>query len=231
MLRKLIGALAVGGLLVTFMPQPASAAPTITVVFTAGATLNNELYWPAAAHPDCLADGDVDCPAPAGTTYSFSTEPPGVGIGGQRFCAAVVDDGANTHTSIEGTLPGVTPDPPCKLSSTGAVNAGLLIGPHCGWSSGGGPIGGDGGPAADVPTVDLDAAGIRVSWPQSAGTILPLVYQDSGADGIPGNADDNIIGAGAVQSTGANNSVCGANPTNPDGTTAFAVTGFTTTSQ
>jgi hypothetical protein len=190
------------GLVVALAPSAAHADPDVdaaVVVFTAGATVDDDLYAPLLN------------PAPlASTGYEFSTNDRG--LGDALMCVGVArQNGVNSTGAYFSSDPtNVVQEgdaASCTLNSTGVVNASAPFNaPHCGWSEGSGTAGGN------IGTASLD---VNVRWDQSAGTLLPLVFTDD---------DDNTVGVGAVQSTGAGEGRCGATP--PGGTRTFDVTGF-----
>jgi hypothetical protein len=175
--RTLLAGAAAAGLALTLVPSPSSAADAAVIVFTAGATVGQKVYAPGLG------------PATPENTFSFSTN--NTGLGGQKACLGVTQNGVDTG---------------CALGATGTFGAGLGgFGGYCGYSSG------EGTSSGTVAGVSL--SGVTVEWPQSAGTVLPLVYRLGGTP----------IGTGAVQTTGAAPGTCGVG----DGTSSFAVTGFT----
>lgn len=175
-LRTLLAGAAAAGLGLALVPTPSSAADAAVIAFTAGAEVGQKVYAPGLG------------PATPDNTFSFSTN--NAGIGGQKACIGVTQNGLDTS---------------CDLASNGTFGAGLGgLGAYCGWSSG------EGTSSGSVAGVSL--TGVTVEWPQSAGTVLPLVFR---LNGTP-------IGSGAVQTTGAAPGSCGIG----DGTKTFAVTGF-----
>lgn len=117
-------------------------------------------------------------PSAAGAKYNFSTV--NAGIGGQKACI-----GVNSAGSV---------DQSCDLASTGTVLSGAAnLGAFCGYSSG----------KSDTASGNIAGTtltGVTIEWPQSAGTVLPLIYR---------NAANAVIGVGAVQTTGAAPGTCG----------------------
>ena len=158
--------------------------------------------------------------------FVFDTEDPvgGIGVGANRvrFCGgigrvgttAVVGARAGGTTVVSSPNAGAAAGA-CQLSATGglttaAVTGALgMSGAFCGSSSGTGTVG-----RADIGGVATGVSAATISWPQSAGTVwVGTVLGGSG----------NVVGAFAVQTTGAQPGTC-----NVVGgaTTSFAVTGF-----
>lgn len=235
MLRKLVVAIGAAALVAVLAPSPAHAAEAGTVVFTAGAEVclppldsNGDRtpdpnvgcpqgadpadFWaPVAPLSDCASGGQPDlCDPNDGIHYDFSTQIQGLPIG-QTFCAGVAatdDPDVQFNTGLPGDE--------CVLSSTGVVANSFGIGAYCGWSSGFGPSSGT------VGNISLDA---WVEWPAAAGGVLPLTLHD-------GQGGD-VIGQGAVLTSGAQPGTCGLDPRDNDGdgdgfepTNTFAVTGY-----
>lgn len=189
-IKKLLAVIGLVGLVGVLAPSPAHAQEAAVVVFTAGADVSEPFVAPGLGN------------SAEGADYSFSTDNPG--ILGANLCAGVAFQGG-AHSGVQFSHPDVTTidQGDCDLSSTGTVHSGLGgLGAFCGYSSGSGTASGKIGGAS--------LSGVTVEWPQSAGTILPLVFGGS------------VTGAGAVQTTGAEPGTCGVD----DVTTSFAVTGF-----
>lgn len=184
-IRTFIAAAAVAGLVAGFAPTQSQAAESATVVFSLGANVGDKVYAPG------LGDG-------VETTFAFGYNnqgiPRGTGIGGTNSCVGV-------HSTA-----GVDAD--CQLGASGTFGKGLGgQGAYCGYSSGDGDV-----DRVRIGGQNVKPKGLKVSWPNSAGTVIPLVYTIGGSP----------AGIGAVQTTGAAPGTCGVG----DGTNSFAVTGF-----
>lgn len=153
----------------------------------------------------------------AGATVTKPVFLPGVGPGADNvgFTFDTMTYGLNgTVKACVGAHSVNGVDAECRLRSEGEFGKGLGgLGAYCGWSSGDGFV-----KFSDINGDVLPAAGLSVEWPNSAGTVIPLVYRLR-------NQAKTIVGAGAVQTTGAKPTTCGLeDPTR--GTTTFAVTGW-----
>lgn len=219
--------------LVQVGPAQAQGAQAGAVVFTAGADVSEPIWAPVA--PGCPANNDLPVVCDGGDRdYVFDTESPG--LQGQRFCAGVTAGtaGNGVGVRVNGSdvvdVPGNAPEA-CRVASSGEVHPvphGATeatdpdIGGWCGLSSG------HGGVTGNISTVPLPA-GMEVVWLTSAGTVLPLLVSVTDPDlenpGDPSHPERKLVGAGAVQTTGATPGTCGVVPPGV-GTTHFAVTGF-----
>ena len=197
---------------------PAANAATgdaAVFVFTANASVTNGISAPGFG---------------AGVTanFVFDTEDPvggiGVGTNRQRFCGGIGDTTSPPQVLVGVRLNGATlvssPNAgaqasACRLRSTGTVTTGPVTGTlgmsgaFCGSSSGTGTV-----EVADLGGVSTGARGATIRWEQSGGTVLA---------GTVFGGDGSVVGAFAVQTTGAQPGTCGVVG---GATTSFAVTGI-----
>lgn len=146
----LAGAAMVAGVLVA--PQSAQAAEQFTVVFTAGANVTTDVYFPGLDSRDPLGKADG--------TYTFDTTI--AGIGGQKLCIAT--------SSAHGT------DTSCELKSVGSFGAMLgASGASCLHSTGRGDV-----PRVIINGTNVALnRNVKVEWPAAAGTVLPFTLSTS----------------------------------------------------
>lgn len=169
--------------------SPAQAADSATVVFTAGASVGSNLFLPGLG-PDV-----------ASSSYVFDTDK--AGLGGQKGCVAV-------HSRLGA-------DPACKLQSLGSFGAAFGVNASCAWSRGAGDVTRIVVNGTNVVPYVGTTPNLKVTWPVSAGSILPFALTTGSA--FPGGT---VVGGGAVQVTGTKPGTCGAGGP----TTEFEVTGF-----
>jgi len=197
----------------------AAVGDAAIIIFTANASVTNGICAPVV----CGTNGAN------GNGFVFDTEDPVGGIGvppvvpRQRLCDGIGRTAGGTvlvGVRLNGGTVVSTPNAAattsaCRIRTAGTVNTAPVTGAlgmsggFCGSSSGAGNT-----TIAEIGGVQTGATGATVAWPQSAGTVI--VGTVLGGTG-------NVVGAFAVQTTGAAPGTCGVVN---GATTSFAVTGI-----